>query len=995
MNKFLTLSILLFCSLVATAQDKEVEIDIRNEYAREAFSKISQETDMKFVYAEKNVSRSARVSLTFKDGKRLSDVLDSLCRQLNLKYEIKGNLILLSPERGRLYSLRVCIRDELKEPMQMARCELKPIGLYSVTDAGGCLNMDDIPAGHWILHVSYIGYITIEKEIDIDKDMELNLEMQPTSLALEDVVVTARQKISGASTSTVVGRQAIDHLQASSLADIMQLLPGQVMGNKDLTSQSNLQLRTLVNNNTSAFGSSIVVDGVPMSNNGAVSQGQFSSTAFTGTDLRQISSDDIEQVEIVRGIPSAEYGDLSSGLVVVKSKAGVTPWQAKAKINPESMNFSLGKGLSLGKAGILNVNADYAQAWGDPRQKTRSFHRYTAAIGYSFDITRKWHTDTKLRFMQARDWSGNDPDAIDDGTSSESRITTWSLSHRGRINVNRPFARTVTYTAGLSLTGNYSSNTSYISNSTGLLPIITSMETGYHSVPWMTTSYLATGRTESKPGNVFIKVNDAFHFDLGNTKQSFKTGIEYHYDWNNGRGYYNLDDALPYRPNSDGRPRPFSDIPGLHQISAYAEDSFLWQLNEINDFRINFGLRFTSMQPFSDVATASLSPRLNVSFRIVPWLSIRGGIGLNSKTPGLNYLYPDKKYTDRVAANYMPQDNPAAQLLMYHTQVYDVKMSRDLKNATTTKMELGVDIKLPWGGMLELLAYQDKTPNGFGSATEYFTYFSDIFIPGHGIIVSPEGSSVDFSNPYRHDIVFSTTGKIGNTNSTLNRGIEFDFNFGQIRPINTTLFFSGAYQETKTWSTDIVTSSPRNALLPSDYTSYTLTPFKVIYPSGLDYNKYRRFLNTLRIVTAIPVLKMVASFTAQVIWHDWNRSFVANKKPVGWIDTNLYRHEITPEMMNGYLGMDGEYYKTKPDGLHSIQISDLSTSVTDNIPSKNPVTWNLSARLTKEFGKFGGLSIHVNNCLYYEPYLKNNVSNTLTQRNTGSFSFGAELFINL
>jgi len=128
------------------------------------------------------------------------------------------------------------------------------------------------------------------------------------------------------------------------------------MGNTDLTQQSNLQLRTLSNNNTSAFGSSIIVDGVPMSNNATMTQGGFSSTAFTGTDLRQISADNIDNVEVVRGIPSAEYGDLTSGLVIVHSKTGVTPWQFKGKINPEMQNYSLGKGFSLDKAGILNFD---------------------------------------------------------------------------------------------------------------------------------------------------------------------------------------------------------------------------------------------------------------------------------------------------------------------------------------------------------------------------------------------------------------------------------------------------------------------------------------------------------------------------------------------------------------------------------------------------------------------------------------------------------------
>jgi len=120
----------------------------------------------------------------------------------------------------------------------------------------------------------------------------------------------------------------------------MQLVPGQLMDRPDLTQQQGLQLRTLQNNSTMAFGTSIVVDGMPMSNNGSVSQGTFSGSAFAGTDLRQVSADNIEEVEVIRGIPSAEYGDLTSGLVVVHSKVGVTPWQAKVKVNPGLQRLS-------------------------------------------------------------------------------------------------------------------------------------------------------------------------------------------------------------------------------------------------------------------------------------------------------------------------------------------------------------------------------------------------------------------------------------------------------------------------------------------------------------------------------------------------------------------------------------------------------------------------------------------------------------------------------
>ena len=151
-------------------------------------------------------------------------------------------------------------------------------------------------------------------------------------------------------------------------------------------------------------------------------------------------------------------------------------------------------------------------------------------------------------------------------------------------------------------------NTAFVTVPGGLLPIITTMETGYHPVSWATQSYLATSKTEGRPGNIFAKIADDFYFHWGKTRQSFKVGAEYHYDWNDGRGYYNLDESHPLRPNSNGRPRAYSDIPGLHQLAAFVEDHFVWSPNRVNHLRAQLGLRFTTQQPFSSLGTTALSP---------------------------------------------------------------------------------------------------------------------------------------------------------------------------------------------------------------------------------------------------------------------------------------------------------------------------------------------------------------------------------------------------
>ena len=125
------------------------------------------------------------------------------------------------------------------------------------------------------MDISYIGFETVHRQLEVNEDMDLVIRMQVSSLALKEVVVVAKQNVAGESTSSIIGRQAIDHLQAMSLDDVMQLVPGSLMKNTDLTSKSNVQIRSLVNDNTNAFGSSIIMDGVPMSNNGNLSQGGF------------------------------------------------------------------------------------------------------------------------------------------------------------------------------------------------------------------------------------------------------------------------------------------------------------------------------------------------------------------------------------------------------------------------------------------------------------------------------------------------------------------------------------------------------------------------------------------------------------------------------------------------------------------------------------------------------------------------------------------------
>lgn len=895
---------------------------------------------------------------------------------------------LQAQSKGKSVTLKVTVLSNTDgQPVTGASALLTDYGIYDLSDAQGHLTLEKVPLGKATLQVQMLGYEDFEKQYVFRKDTTFTIRIDESSLALEEVVVTAKPSSTGASTASNIGRMAIDHLQATSLKDIMQLLPGQLMTSSDMTSEEKLTIRTL-NQSTAnnAFGTSIMMDGVPMSDNTSLSDKVGGSTGGSGVDLRQISADNIESVEVIRGIPSAEYGDLTSGAVVVNTKAGYTPWEVRAKVNPTTLNASFGKGWKISdKAGSLNVNADYARASGDPRTKNRSFDRYSGGLTYSNNITRIWSTTTKLSFSGIVDLRTIDPDQVAEGTETSQKQMSLRLTHKGRISFNKLFSRSLNYALGVSYANN-ETRTSSIVAAGGGMPVITSLTDGYYQVPYITDSYRAGGGTVSRPFSFYAKVGNVFNVNAGPVNQRFNMGAEYRLESNKARGFYNDDAFQPLRPNSNGRPRPYYDIPALNQVSAYLEDNLSWTIAKNIEFKLQAGVRFDMLQPGLPEQVYSISPRFNASLKLTPWLTLHGGWGQSNKTPGLAHLYPELKYTDREAASYLPAD-PSKQLVLYHTRVTEVQRNNTLKNATNSKTEIGFDLNFSNGMTASIVAYRDYMKNGFGNLTEYSLYNANYYTAAQGILLDAAGNPyVDWQNPARVDTVWTTSGRIGNTQASLDRGIEFDVNFGQIKPIRTSVILSGAYMETQTWSTGPNYQSPSAIPATSIYAKggANTPPFKLLYPSGVSRDISRRFSMNLRLVCNIPRMKMVISLANQIIFYQYRHTTNTKVDPIAWIDTDLSYHEITQAMLE-----DPDYM------IKGVPLSAQRKNPSDSNPVTQPPIWLMNMRLTKDVSKNFGFSFFVNNALFYMPYQSSSASGTLTERNTGTFSFGVEMYVKI
>ncbi len=995
--QFAVIIILMVAWTSAGAQQLK-SFKVQNASLEECLKQIEKQTGYGYLFKGENIKSIKGITYTV-ENTDLTAVLKSILINTGYEFEINNKVILIKELKKaapvkqtsvpKEVSVKLTIVDSLtNEPLVGATCNIKNYSIYGMADIEGKALLPNVPTGDIQMDIQILGYEPKTVSMKIVSPIELKVALIATSLELEEVTVVAKASAAGTSTSSKIGRQAMDHLQATSLKDIMQLIPGQLItGVNDMTTASKINIRTLNSSANSAFGTSILVDGIPVSDNASLQDKTgINATGATGVDLRQIGADNIESVEVIRGIPSAEYGDLASGAVIVNTKTGYTPYEIRAKINPSDLNASFGKGWKLGKkSGTINSNFDYVQAWGDPRQKTSSFDRISAGLAYSRTIGKIWYTSTKVSFSSLLDSRGVDPDVIAEGTETSQKNLNFRISHNGKISVNAKLMRTLSYSIGYSESITESKNSTIVAAGGGMA-VISSLTPGYFEVPYITNSYRASGGTEGHPRSLFAKISNGFTANVDKLRQRFNMGLEYKWEENNARGYYNDDDTKPLRPNSDGRPRPYYDIPALNQISAYFEDNIDWKVSKKLSVKIQAGLRYNLMQPGIEEQVSSLSPRINASIHISDWMEIRSGWGLNSKTPGLSHLYPEPKYSDRVAARYLPTDINS-QFVMYHTNINYIKRSNDLKNATNTRSEIGVDISLRNNMKFSIVGYNDYMPDGFGNYTEYQIFYSKYYDANKGLIIRPGMKPmVDWNNPARVDTVFTTNGRIGNTEASLDRGVEFDFDFGHIKSIRTSFYLSGAYMQTKSWDNGRSFSSPVGVAANSVYSQggSNTPPFKLEYPSGRSKNISERFSTVLRTVTSIPKLKMVASLTGQVVWYSSTETTNQKADPIGWIDTDLSYHSITKQML------DDPNYRIK-----GILLSDQKKDPKDDGATISSPLWIISARLSKDISKSFGFSFFVNNAFFYTPYQSTNKSGTLTERNTGTFSFGMELLIKI
>lgn len=694
--------------------------------------------------------------------------------------------------------------DKTNIPLPGASVIINGTYLWAITNQNGEFTIAGVQEGNYHLQISFLGYVPATVPVNVHSHIKgLDIHLKENTLALDDVVVTAQAPKNELNTRLIIGNNALEHLQVSNVSDISALLPGGKTRVPDLTSNNVFSLRDGGSTaGNAAFGTAVEVDGIRIGNNGSFGN-------LSGIDTRSITVADIESVEVITGVPSAEYGDLNSGMIKIHTKKGKTPWNILLAINPRTEQISFSKGLDLGNdKGVINLSGEWTKATQKLTSPYSSYTRRGFSAGYSNTFRKSLKFDIGIAGNIGGMNTKDDPDAYT-GEYTKVRDNVFRAHTSLAWLLNKSWITNLKFDASVYYNDNNShAHTPYSYASEQ--PAVHADQEGYFIANKLPLTFFADQIVDSKELDYAASLKYEWNRLFNNVNSNLKAGIQWKATGNIGEGEYYENPSLA--PNGY-RPRPYSSYPYMHNVSLYAEESLSLPIGNTS-LRLMAGIRwenlFISGTQYNNLNT--VSPRFNARWQLNRNISIRGGWGVTEKLPSYHVLYPRQEYRDIQTFGVSYNNNESSYI--YYSQPYTMLHNENLRWQRNQNSEIGIDIDIA-RTKISLVGYFNRTklPYKFTSTYTPFSY---------NVLQLPEGFSMP-SNPqitvdhqtgiaYIRDSESSywTPMDVKVTDQTFNRstspdngpdivrkGAEMIIDFPEITPIRTQIRLDAAYTYTK------------------------------------------------------------------------------------------------------------------------------------------------------------------------------------------------------
>lgn len=263
------------------------------------------------------------------------------------------------------------------EPIAGAVVKLSGTGVWTVSKSDGVFELpkSKTTSDSVMLEISCLGYKKSKFKLRKDGIYVLT----PKAFAINEVVVTATES-KGLTSVSRIGEDAISHIQPSGFADLLELLPGGRSIDPNFGRPQTINLRSAGGySSTSALGTKFILDGASIENDANMqytpSYSMMGSTYVNnGMDMRTLTTEDIEYVDVIRGIPSVTYGDLTSGVINIKRRSGGNDLRARFKADMTSKLLYMAKDFETKSKNKFtsNLSLNIFDSRVDPRNLRRN-----------------------------------------------------------------------------------------------------------------------------------------------------------------------------------------------------------------------------------------------------------------------------------------------------------------------------------------------------------------------------------------------------------------------------------------------------------------------------------------------------------------------------------------------------------------------------------------------------------------------------------------------
>jgi len=278
----LTAIILLAGSMAVSAHGRaqeRVTLHLKGVTLETVLDRIQEQTGYNYIFSDKEVRIARKLDVDVK-GATIQAVLDSCLKDLPVTYEITRRMIKIMNR-----AKAVSVERELEGPgpnvlvlyvladdgtrLVGATVTIKALGVESITDENGRVEVKKIPSGTYTVEISYVGYQKTEEVVVVKEQRQVaTVGLKKATTNLDEVQIIAygatTERLNTGDVTTVNSKEISEQPVSNPMLTLEGRVPGLLVTQSTGVPGSGLTIRVQGQNSlTSGNDPLYVIDGVP------------------------------------------------------------------------------------------------------------------------------------------------------------------------------------------------------------------------------------------------------------------------------------------------------------------------------------------------------------------------------------------------------------------------------------------------------------------------------------------------------------------------------------------------------------------------------------------------------------------------------------------------------------------------------------------------------------------------------------------------------------